>query len=133
MASVTAPATKASTNKESYYTAGQAQLIWSRFKRNRAAMISAILLLFFVIVGIFAPFISPYAPTIAGKDPDYLNGAPQILRFWDENGFSSSLSPILLNAPAALPPTFGLKRLTKKNAAICAFSLKAGYYLIDFY
>lgn len=79
---------KSSQNKEAYYTASQAQLIWARFRKNRSAMVAAFVLLFFILLGLFAPFISPYKPTIEGKDDDYLNGAPQILRFWDENGFS---------------------------------------------
>ena len=33
-------------------------------------------------------FLSPYDPTIAGRDKNYENGAPQIPMFWDENGFS---------------------------------------------
>jgi len=39
-------------------------------------------------MGIFAPFLSPYDPTIAGRDKTYQNGAPQIPYFWDQNGFS---------------------------------------------
>ena len=31
--------------------------------------------------------LSPYDPTIKGRDKDYENGAPQIPMFWDENGF----------------------------------------------
>lgn len=135
MASVTAPATKASTNKESYYTAGQAQLIWSRFKRNRAAMISAILLLFFVIVGIFAPFISPYAPTIAGKDPDYLNGAPQILRFWDENGFSIVPFTYTVERTRSAATNFRwVETINKEERRYLRFFVKGwDYYLIDFF
>jgi peptide/nickel transport system permease protein len=33
-------------------------------------------------------FLSPYDPTIAGRDKEYENGAPQIPMFWDKNGFS---------------------------------------------
>jgi len=38
---------------------------------------------------VFAPFLSPYDPTIAGRDKEYEYGAPQIPKFWDENGFSA--------------------------------------------
>jgi peptide/nickel transport system permease protein len=31
-------------------------------------------------MGLFAPFLSPYDPTIAGRNKDYTNGAPQIPR-----------------------------------------------------
>ncbi len=74
--------------KEAYFTAGQGQLIWTRFKKQKAAMVGAGVLLFLIMSGIFAPFLTPYDPTIAGRDEAYLNGAPNIPKFWDENGFS---------------------------------------------
>ncbi len=80
---------KAAKLKEAYFTASQGQLIWSRFKSNRTAMIALWALLLMISMGIFAPFLSPYDPTIAGRDVNYENGAPQIPKFWDENGFSA--------------------------------------------
>jgi peptide/nickel transport system permease protein len=74
--------------KEAYFTASQGQLIWSRFKGNRTSMIAAWALVLMIMMGIFAPFLSPYDPTIAGRDENYENGAPQLPKFWDENGFS---------------------------------------------
>ncbi|HUF86124.1 MAG TPA: ABC transporter permease [Thermohalobaculum sp.] len=74
--------------KEAYFTASQSQLIWARFRGNRSAMIALVALIAMILMGLFAPFLSPYDPTIAGRDRDYENGAPQIPRFWDENGFS---------------------------------------------
>tara|TARA_R110002167_G_scaffold70877_12_gene200134 strand:+ start:689 stop:1885 length:1197 start_codon:yes stop_codon:yes gene_type:complete len=79
---------KAAKLKEDYFTASQGQLIWARFKSSRSAMIALWALIIMVSMGIFAPFLSPYNPTIAGRDKDYENGAPQIPKFWDENGFS---------------------------------------------
>ena len=75
--------------KEAYFTASQAQLIWARFKKQRAAMVAAMALIVMILMGMFAPFLSPYEPTIAGRDKDYEYGAPQIPKFWDENGFSA--------------------------------------------
>lgn len=75
--------------KEAYFTASQSQLIWSRFRSNRTSMIAGWALVIMILTGIFAPFLSPYDPTIAGRDKDYENGAPQIPKFWDENGFSA--------------------------------------------
>jgi peptide/nickel transport system permease protein len=75
--------------KEAYFTASQAQLIWARFRKQRGAMIGASVLLVLILMGIFAPFLSPYDPTIAGRDKDYEYGAPQIPKFWDDNGFSA--------------------------------------------
>ncbi len=75
--------------KEAYFTASQGQLIWTRFKRNKSAMVGAVILLALILSGLFAPFLTPYDPTIAGRDKSYENGAPQIPKFWDENGFSA--------------------------------------------
>lgn len=80
---------KAQKRKEAYYTASQGQLIWSRFKGNRSAMVALWALAIMILMGLFAPFLSPYDPTIAGRDKEYENGAPQIPKFWDENGFSA--------------------------------------------
>ncbi len=74
--------------KEAYFTASQGQLIWARFKKQRAAMIAAAVLMALVVGGVFAPFLSPYDPTIAGRDKDYTNGAPQFPEFCDTNGCS---------------------------------------------
>jgi len=75
-------------SKEAYFTASQGQLIWARFKKQRAAMVAATVLLVLIVSGIFAPFLSPYDPTIAGRNADYTNGAPQWPKFCDTNGCS---------------------------------------------
>jgi peptide/nickel transport system permease protein len=74
--------------KDAYFTASQGQLIWTRFKKQKAAMVGAWVLVFLILSGIFAPFLTPYDPTIAGRDKDYLNGAPTIPQFCDDNGCS---------------------------------------------
>jgi len=79
--------------KEAYFTAGQYALIWARFKSNRSAMVAGTILIVMIMMGLTAPFLSPYDPNIAGRDEEYQNGAPQIPKFWDENGFS--LRPFL--------------------------------------
>ncbi|MEL6205632.1 MAG: ABC transporter permease [Pseudomonadota bacterium] len=63
--------------------------MWTRFRRNRTAMIAATVLIVIVVMGLFAPVLSPYDPTIAGRNADYTNGAPQIPRFCDEQGCSA--------------------------------------------
>ncbi|MBX2883702.1 MAG: ABC transporter permease [Granulosicoccus sp.] len=75
--------------KEAYFTASQGQLIRARFKQNRTARVAAWALTTMILMGLFAPFLSPYDPTIAGRDKEYENGAPQMPKFWDENGFSA--------------------------------------------
>ncbi len=74
--------------KEAYFTASQGQLIWQRFKKNKSALAGAWVLIFLILSGIFAPFLTPYDATIAGRDKEYLNGAPQVPSFCDENGCS---------------------------------------------
>jgi peptide/nickel transport system permease protein len=74
--------------KDAYFTASQGQLIWTRFKKQKAAMVGAWVLVFLVLSGFFAPFLTPYDPTISGRDKDYLNGAPTIPEFCDHNGCS---------------------------------------------
>ena len=75
--------------KEAYFTASQGQLIRARFKSNRTAMVAAWALIIMILMGFFAPFLSPYSPDIAGRDKEYENGPPQFPKFWDENGFSA--------------------------------------------
>ena len=74
--------------KEAYFTATQMQLVRNRFFGNRTAMIAGSILIFMIVTSLFSEFLSPYDPTIAGRDKDYENGAPQVPIFWDENGFS---------------------------------------------
>ena len=74
--------------KEAYFTASQGQLIWTRIKKQKAAMVGLGVLAFMILSGVFAPFLTPYDPTIAGRDKIYLNGAPNIPSFCDENGCS---------------------------------------------
>ena len=74
--------------KDAYFTASQGQLIWTRFKKQKAAMVGAWVLVILILSGLFAPFLTPYDPTIAGRDKDYLNGAPTVPRFCDDNGCS---------------------------------------------
>ena len=74
--------------KEAYFTASQGQLIWTRFKKQKAAMVGLGVLAFLILSGLFAPFLTPYDPTIAGRNENYLNGAPNIPSFCDDNGCS---------------------------------------------
>ena len=74
--------------KEAYFTASQGQLIWTRFKKQKAAMVGAGILVVLILAGFFAPFLTPYDPTIAGRNKDYVNGAPNIPKFCDSNGCS---------------------------------------------
>lgn len=74
--------------REAYFTASQGQLIWARFRRNTSAMVAGVVLVLLILIGVFADFLSPYDPTVAGRDKDYTNGAPQIPMFCDDQGCS---------------------------------------------
>ena len=74
--------------KEAYFTASQGQLIRARYKSNRTAMFAGWILTLLILLGFFSEFISPYEPTMAGRDKKYENGPPQIPKFWYENGVS---------------------------------------------
>ena len=74
--------------KEAYFTASQGQLIRARYKSNRTAMFAGWVLTLMILLGLFSEFLSPYEPTMAGRDKKYENGPPQIPKFWDENGVS---------------------------------------------
>ena len=52
-------------------------------------MVGAAVLLALILSGLFAPFLTPYDPTISGRDKDYLNGAPELPHFCDDNGCSA--------------------------------------------
>lgn len=69
-----------------YYSASQWTLIWWRFRRHKAAMVAAAILGIMALAGIFAEFVAPYGPT--DRDAKYLDGAPQIPMFCDDNGCS---------------------------------------------
>ncbi|WP_319484221.1 ABC transporter permease [uncultured Cohaesibacter sp.] len=77
---------KAQKKRLKYYSASQWTLIWWRFRRHRAAMVAATVLLLMALLGAFAEFVAPYGPT--SRDTKYLDGAPQIPLFCDQNGCS---------------------------------------------
>jgi len=99
--------------KEAYYTAGQYALIWARFKKNRSAMVAGVILIIMISMGLTAPFLSPYDPNIAGRDETYQNGAPQIPKFWDENGFS--FRPFLYTLERKRSATTNFRWVTEIN------------------
>ena len=74
--------------REAYFTASQRQLVWARFKKQRSPMTAATILVVLIISGLLAPFLSPYDPTIAGRNKVYMNGAPNVPMFCDKNGCS---------------------------------------------
>jgi peptide/nickel transport system permease protein len=66
--------------------AGQWQLIWWRFRRNKVALFSGAVVLLIYLVAIFAEFLAPYTPEF--YEGRYAYAPPQTLHLFrsDENG-----------------------------------------------
>jgi len=71
-------------NDESFYRAGQWQLIWWKFRRHKLAQIAMVVLGIFYFIVIFAEFISPYDPQKRFKD--YSTLAPVHVHMIDAEG-----------------------------------------------
>ena len=67
------------TQHESYF-----QLVWSRFKRSRPAIIGGFMVLMLIILAIFADFFSPTDPGELDMASSFI--PPQRIFFFDENG-----------------------------------------------
>jgi peptide/nickel transport system permease protein len=90
MEEVTAPAGvkpgKATLEVEEtkYYTATQFQLMWWKFRKHRLAILGSSILGLYLIAVLFAEFLGPISPFT--RNPGYLLGPPQKLRFLDDEG-----------------------------------------------
>jgi len=76
----TGPATtplKPGTGPGDTAAAGQWRLIWYKFSRNRLALVSGWVILFFCFVGLFAEFLAPSVPD--ASRPQFTNAPPQQL------------------------------------------------------
>ena len=69
---------------ESFYRAGQWQLVWWKFRRHRLAQVAMVVLAIFYIVVVFAEFISPYDPQKRFKD--YTTLPPTSVHLRDAQG-----------------------------------------------
>lgn len=67
---------------EARFAASQWSVIWRRFRRNKAAIIGAIIVLFYYLVALFGNFIAPYSLTTRFTKQLYL--PPQRIHFFDE-------------------------------------------------
>jgi ABC-type dipeptide/oligopeptide/nickel transport system permease subunit len=61
------------------------KLVWWRFRRHRLAMASAVVLGFYLLIVLFAPFFAPYGATT--RDTNYVKGPPELPKVWD-NGLA---------------------------------------------
>ncbi len=78
---------EAATAEERIYVASQWQLMWWRFRRHKAAMVSTVVIVLLILVAILAEFLAPNDPL--GYSVAYTYAPPQAIRFYDpETGFS---------------------------------------------
>ncbi|MEM7131304.1 MAG: ABC transporter permease [Chloroflexota bacterium] len=68
------------------YALSQAQLMWRKFARNRAALVGGVITLLFYLSALFAPMISPY--TLRDRFEDRIYMPPQRVHFFDEGRFA---------------------------------------------
>lgn len=96
-----------------YFTASQWQLVWWRFRRHRGALIGGCVLLIMMVLGLFAGFFAPYEGTT--RDRDYILGPPQLVQFWDHNGYS--LRPFVHGFKTARDPVT-LQKIAKVDPEV---------------
>jgi peptide/nickel transport system permease protein len=78
------PVGKAVEKDESFYRAGQWQLVWWKFRRHKLAQIAMVVLGIFYLIVIFDEFIAPYDPQKRFKD--YSTMAPVSVHIIDAQG-----------------------------------------------
>ena len=70
------------TEAEARFAASQWTMIWRRFRRNKAAMVGGVIVLFYYLVALFGNFVAPYGLTTRFSQQIYL--PPQPVYFFDE-------------------------------------------------
>lgn len=68
--------------------AGQWSLIWSKFVRNKLAVVSGVIIILMSLIGLFCEFLAPALPDTS--KPQFTNAPPQELRWFVNNADGSS-------------------------------------------
>lgn len=84
MSDIAAPQAASARAEASIASAGQARLIWWRFRRHRLAVASGILVILFYLIAAFADFLAYADPHASDSRRSYI--PPQMIRLWDEDG-----------------------------------------------
>jgi peptide/nickel transport system permease protein len=88
-------------SEERIYVASQYQLMWWRFRRHKAALISTVIIFLLIFIAAFAEFIAPHDPL--AYSVAYTYAPPQAIRFYDpETGFT--LQPFVYGLDATRDP-----------------------------
>lgn len=82
---VTDMQTRGLTADEARYAASQWSVMWRRFRRNKAAIAGAVVVLFYYLIALFAPFVAPYGLTTRFAQQVYL--PPQQIHLFDNGQF----------------------------------------------
>ena len=90
---------RALTAEEAKYAASQAQLLWRRFSRNKAAIAGGVVVALFYLVALFGNFIVPYTLETRFSQGIYL--PPQPIHLFDQGRFQ--------------PFVYGMKSTFDKN------------------
>src|SRR6266545_2083802 len=93
------PAHRAPTAEEARYAASQAQLLWRRFSRNKAAIAGGVVIVLFYLAALFGNFLAPYTLETRFAQAVYL--PPQPIHFLNDGKFQ--------------PFVYGIKTTFDKN------------------
>ncbi len=73
------------STEEAKFASSQYQMIWRRFRRNKAAIIGGVIVLGYYLVALFGNFVAPY--TLTTRFTQYLFMPPQPIFLFDEGAF----------------------------------------------
>ena len=112
------------TKGDAVYAASQWQLIWRKFKRNRAAIVGGTVILLFYLAAIFADFLSPY--TLEERLTQYSYMPPQGVHFFHQG----KLQPFVYKMKTGRDPKTLQKvfEIDKSNTIPIQFFFKGKLY-----
>jgi len=94
---------RAQQDKKAIYAAGQWRLAWRKFRRNRIALVGAVMLLLLYLGALFSGFIAPYQPDHRFSTRDYV--PPRGVHFFGPDGFH--LRPFVYGIAKDVDPQTG--------------------------
>ena len=89
---------------ESIYAASQWRLMWRKFIRNKVAIAGGVIVLFFYVGALFAPFIAPYGLT--ERFAKYIYMPPQRVHFFHDGKFQPFVYDVKLAIDENLRKTY---------------------------
>ena len=92
------------TAEETRFASSQWQMIWRRFRRNRAAIIGGVVVLVYYFIAFFGNFFAPY--NLQTRFSQYLHLPPQPIYLFDEGQFRPHVLGIRTTRDASLRTVF---------------------------